>query len=270
MQAKDDMNQDNRQVRADHFTASYYNKECGEYHVISAITKDDLNKKVMKFEQKHDMSCWLPVPDLFPCGISLPRIRGFVKPCQKEGETLLSCKYPFPDRTKIKFVGRSVSEIRRQIIDTLYKKYPSMPWTTRYNSLMELSTDNLEQICSYDTEKPQFKLDDYTVVNYINKYIDDLHVYTGTELAIMVNCGKSTISRIKTGETQNYDRDLMLRIGVALKLPKVDLIQFMRCVTPLFPKTIVDNKVLSLIGSGITDYQTIRETLINELGISDF
>lgn len=117
---------------------------------------------------------------------------------------------------------------------------------------------------------PEFPLTSDTVQKYMNKHID-----SGEKLANTVRCSKSTISRIRNGKTKTYDRNLMLRIGVSLELPKIDLRQLMLAVTPVFPETTTDFWVEKRVDKGITDYCEICDILyrIEELtddGITDY
>lgn len=249
------MGSSNQQHKNVDYRICYYDRENGEYYVISGVLRETLEKKAAEFERTHDMSRWTRLPNIWHYGLKFPSVRGHIESSRDEDEILLCCNYPFPDDSIRHFNGSSVNEIRLKIIKALYKYYSAQPRSLLYSSLMELGTNDLEKFCVSEEEQPQFPLNKYTVTNYMNKYIDELSVVTEEKLAILSACSVSTISRIKTGVTTTYKRERMLIIGFGLNLPKADLLQFIRSVATDFPSTPTERKIKEQIDKGNLNYK---------------
>jgi len=247
------MNNSNQQNKNGVHRICYYDQETGEYYVISGAERAALEMKAAEFERAHDMSRWTRLPNIWH-GLDLPSVRGHIEPCPDEDEVLLCCNYPFPDDSIRHFKGRSVSEVRFKIIKELYKYYSAQPRSMLYNSLLELGANDLEKFCISE-EEPQFPLNKYTVTNYMNRYIDELKVVTEEKLARLSDCSKSTICRIKVGETTTYKRNRMLIISFGLELPRADLYQFIRAVAADFPSTPIERKIKEQIDIGNINYK---------------
>lgn len=225
------------------FNIYYHNRETGVYYVIMGTTKSVLEERAAYFEQTHDMHCWMRMPDNFCFDDSMLCVRGEIESEQVERETLIQFIYPLSDDSLLCFKGKTVHKICMQTVRNL---------------------------CEENEEpNPQFPLNKYTICNYLHEYID----VKGSEIKVILErltSSRSRFYRIRNGITTHYDRDYILHVGLAIELPKVDLIQFMKSVDPVFPSTQIDYKILEYRDRGIMDYWKIRELLIEDLHLEDF
>ena len=230
-----DMNEHYHGNMSHSYKARFSNRENGDYQVLTSTFKEAFDEKIKEFERTHDMSCWQRIPDFFLYGICLPKAWGLIKAGQDENDPLLYCDYSFPDGTSRCFEGKSVMEIRLRIAMAYYE-----PMTHSHEE---------------QEEAPQFPLNDYTIINYMWRYIKELKVITEEKLAKKANCSKSTICRLTTGTSSIYsNRKRMLAIGFGLELPKVDLLQFITAAAPNFPCTSTERSIMEDIRNNKLDY----------------
>ena len=166
----------------------------------------------------------------------LPFVLGIIQPDRNAPSVY--CNYPFPDGTVGHFEAESVRKLRILIANFL--------------------------------SMPDFPITKYTVSQYIYKQISDKEEVTVTNIADLTGISRSTIYRYMNGELQNYSRDIILSIGVAIKLTKINLRQFIHAARFSFPETRIDYRIEELLDQGISDYNEIRTTLIEEGLVEDF
>lgn len=166
----------------------------------------------------------------------LPNVLGII---QLDGNSpSVYCNYMFPDGTVRRFEATSVRRLRMLIADFL--------------------------------GIPDFPITKYTVSQYIYKQICDIKEVTVSNIFYLTGISRSTIYRYINGDTKNYSRDKILPIGVAIKLTKINLRQFMHAAKFNFPETRADYRIEELLDQGISDYNEIRTTLIEEGLVEDF
>lgn len=105
-----------------------------------------------------------------------------------------------------------------------------------------------------DAVKPE---DDHVFQDFLTQAIDIDRKFSENSLAETIGCAASTISRIRSGDTQQPRKRLVLQIGVAIGVPADQFRQFVLSSGHQFPTTKADIVILDCLRRGIKNYDKI-------------
>ena len=105
-----------------------------------------------------------------------------------------------------------------------------------------------------DAVKPA---DDRVFQDFLTQAIDIDRKFSENSLAEKIGCAASTISRIRSGGTQQPRKRLVLQIGVAIGVPADQFRQFVLSSGHQFPTTKADIVILDCLRKGIKNYDKI-------------